>query len=196
MSHQDPEHPYSEEPTRATPRIDPGFLDKPNTQEMPSSSGTREGPYGSPPPQYGQSYGQSSEQPYAGGGYDQTGQSYDQPYGQSYGQQYGQQYGQPYQQYPVADPYAYGPPGGFAPPQQSNGMAIASLVTSLSGLLCFITFPIGLILGIVALPTAKRENNSSAKGMAIAGIVIGALGTASIVGLFAFIIIGSSATTG
>lgn len=55
MSNYDPEHPYSEEPTRATPRLDPSALNKPHTQPIDDSSGTREVPYGSPPPD--RSYG-------------------------------------------------------------------------------------------------------------------------------------------
>ena len=239
MSH-DPEHASPDEPTRATPRIDPGMLDKQHTQEF-GDPGTREVSYGTPPPndqpQYGQSYGQSygqgygaqsgdaygsasaQEQPYSGGGYDQQygqqyGQAYgtqygaapsDDPYGQQYGNQYGaapsgdqygygQQYGQSYQQ-PYGqpfqpDPYSYGPPGGF-PQQESNGLAIAALVTSLAGCLCGVGFIVGLVLGIVALPKAKRAGDSSAKGMAIAGIVIGAVGTIGMVAWIGLAIAGT-----
>ena len=243
MSH-DPEHASPDEPTRATPRIDPGMLEKQHTQEF-GDPGTREVPYGTPPPndqpQYGQGYGQSygqgygaqsgdaygsasaQEQPYSGGGYDQQygqqyGQAYgnqygaapsDDPYGQAYGtqygaapsgdqygygQQYGQQYGQSYQQ-PYGqpfqpDPYSYGPPGGF-PQQESNGLAIAALVTSLAGCLCGVGFIVGLVLGIVALPKAKRAGDSSAKGMAIAGIVIGAVGTIGMVAWIGLAIAGT-----
>ena len=238
MSH-DPEHASPDEPTRATPRIDPGMLDKQHTREF-GDPGTREVPYGTPPPndqpQYGQSYGQgygaqsgdaygsasAQEQPYSGGGYDQQygqhGQAYgtqygaapsDDPYGQAYGtqygaapsgdqygygQQYGQQYGQSYQQ-PYGqpfqpDPYSYGPPGGF-PQQESNGLAIAALVTSLAGCLCGVGFIVGLVLGIVALPKAKRAGDSSAKGMAIAGIVIGAVGTIGMVAWIGLAIAGT-----
>lgn len=221
MSH-DPEHASPDEPTRATPRIDPGMLDKQHTQEF-GDPGTREVPYGTPPPndqpQYGQSYGQgygaqsgdaygsasAQEQPYSGGGYDQQygqhGQAYgtqygaapsgDQyGYGQQYGQQYGQSYQQPYGQPFQPDPYSYGPPGGF-PQQESNGLAIAALVTSLAGCLCGVGFIVGLVLGIVALPKAKRAGDSSAKGMAIAGIVIGAVGTIGMVAWIGLAIAGT-----
>lgn len=203
MSH-DPEHASPDEPTRATPRIDPGMLDKQHTQEF-GDPGTREVLYGTPPPndqpQYGQSYGQgygqsygaqsgdaygsasAQEQPYSGAGYDQQ---YDQQYGQQYGQSYQQPYGQPFQ----PDPYSYGPPGGF-PQQESNGLAIAALVTSLAGCLCGVGFIVGLVLGIVALPKAKRAGDSSAKGMAIAGIVIGAVGTIGVVAWFGLAIAGA-----
>lgn len=226
MSH-DPEHASPDEPTRATPRIDPGMLDKQHTQEF-GDPGTREVPYGTPPPndqpQYGQSYGQSygqgygaqsgdaygsasaQEQPYSGAGYDQQydqqyGQQYGQAYGTQYGaapsgdqygygQQYGQSYQQPYGQPFQPDPYSYGPPGGF-PQQESNGLAIAALVTSLAGCLCGVGFIVGLVLGIVALPKAKRAGDSSAKGMAIAGIVIGAVGTIGVVAWFGLAIAGA-----
>lgn len=220
MSH-DPEHASPEEPTRATPRIDPSMLDKQHTQEF-GGSGTREVPYGTPPPDlqpsYGQGYGYppAPEQPYSGGGYDQQanadpyaqygqtyGQTYGQQYGQSYGQQpsgqpgqpyggdpyaqYSQQYGQQYGQSPYSNPYGYGPVGGYPQPE-SNGLAIAALVTSLSGVLCGVGFVVGLILGIIALPKAKRQGNGGAMGMAIAGIVIGAIGVLGIVAYVAWMV--------
>ena len=216
MSNYDPEHPYSEEPTRATPRLDPNALSKPHTQPIDGSSGTREVPFGSPPPDrsYGQSYGQGhaegygrpsygagNEQynPYGGNGYDPSvnDQSPQNPYGapQQYGQPaqygapqypnpYGNQYGNQYD-----NQYGYAPPGGFPQQPQTNGMAIAALVTSLAGCLCGFGFPIGLVLGFMALPEAKRQNDSGSKGMAIAGIVIGGLGTLLIVGYIVLMVV-------
>lgn len=201
MSH-DSEHPYShdpsQEPTRATPRISPDALHK-NTQPIDQDPPTQSAPYGSPPPdydqQYGQSYGQSysqpgdasGEQPYVGGGYDpySSGQ-----YGSYQGQDaYGTPYGAPMQQ-----PYGYAPAGGFAPPKPTNGLAIASLVCSLAGCLCGVGWPIGLVLGFLALPEAKRHDDGGAKGMAIAGITIGAIGTVLMVGWLVAVFAGFTTT--
>ena len=74
-----------------------------------------------------------------------------------------------YQTPPQAAPY--GAPYGMVP--KTNGLAIASLVTSL---VCF-GF-IGLILGIVASNQIKNSNGTqTGQGMATAGIIIGAITT-------------------
>ena len=56
----------------------------------------------------------------------------------------------------------------FAGPQKTNGMAIASLVCS------FFCGLLGLIFGIIAINQINKTNGGG-KGMAIAGIVIGAV---------------------
>jgi hypothetical protein len=126
-------------------------------------------PYGQPqPPQYGQpGYGQP-QQP----GYGQSPQ-----YGQAPG--YGQpQYGQPQYrqgQYPAGQApaaYGYGYPGARA--DKTNGLAIASLVCGLGGLVVGITAPIGVILGIIALMQIKSRKESGT-AMAVVGIVVGGL---------------------
>jgi hypothetical protein len=84
--------------------------------------------------------------------------------------------------YPPPPPggYGYPPPPlggyGYPPPQGvgTNGMAIASLVCSLFGWLCIIGPILGLIFGILALNQIKQTGQGG-RGMAIAGIVIGAL---------------------
>jgi len=94
------------------------------------------------------------------------GQPNDQP-------QYGQQpSGQ--QPYPSAPPPGYGYP---QPTQQGNGLAIASLVCGIIGLLIFgvILGPLAVIFGAIALQRAKR--GASGKGMAIAGLVLGLIAT-------------------
>ncbi|MBM6700458.1 DUF4190 domain-containing protein [Bifidobacterium pullorum subsp. saeculare] len=99
------------------------------------------------------------------------------PYGQG---QYGQN---PYNQTSYAQ-VSYGQPAnGQYPPQSTsyypypspannrwNGLCIAGFVTS------FIVPPVGLVLSIVALVQINKSQEKS-KGMSIAGIVIGALGT-------------------
>ena len=62
--------------------------------------------------------------------------------------------------------------------QDSNGMAIGGFVCSLVGLLLCcggIVSIIGLVLSIIGLSKSKQMNGSG-KGLAIAGIIIGALG--------------------
>lgn len=69
---------------------------------------------------------------------------------------------QPYQSY-------------YQPGKQKSGLAIASLVLGLIG--CFVTSPIGLILGIVAVVKAnRRPAEYGGKGLAIAGIALNGLG--------------------
>ncbi|MFC7792581.1 DUF4190 domain-containing protein [Streptomyces cinereoruber] len=77
-------------------------------------------------------------------------------------------------------PYAagpYGPPGGPGagphgqPPRSTSGLAVASLV---SGIVCCLA-PLGLVLGLVALPRIRKRGQAG-KGLAIAGIVLSALG--------------------
>ena len=102
--------------------------------------------------------------------------------------------------YPAAPAYpgAYGPyqPGYPAPSSGNNGLAIASLITSIAGLIlgapltvfCWIGIlvPIaGVVLGIVALNQIKQTNQPG-RGMAIAGIAVGGFAIAAIV--FGFVI--------
>ena len=159
---------------------------------QPSYGASPESPYGQQ--SYGQpAYGQPpyGQQPYGQQAYGQQAygqppygqQPYGQPaYGQqAYGQQaYGQQaYGQQqyaspqYTQYP--QPGTYAPGAQWAQPQKTNGMAIASLILSLAGIVTVGAAGIlGLIFGIVALRQISRTGDAG-KGMAIAGIVVGSL---------------------
>jgi hypothetical protein len=78
----------------------------------------------------------------------------------------------------TAPPYAVAPPYPMAPvtmvyampPQRTNSMAIAALVSSL------VLAPLGIIFGHIALSQIKRTNEDG-KGLAIAGLVIGYLFT-------------------
>lgn len=66
----------------------------------------------------------------------------------------------------------YPPQPDYAPQPQSNGLGLAGFIVSLSGTLltCGVVAPVGLILSLVALRKEPR-------GFAIAGAVIGAIGT-------------------
>jgi hypothetical protein len=90
--------------------------------------------------------------------------------------------------YPPPPPYGapppgYGPPptgypgyGAYGPPvEKTNGLAIASLVASLIGIvpfLCGVGSIIGIVLGIVALNQIKQSGEKG-QGLAIAGIAVG-----------------------
>ncbi|KZB82376.1 DUF4190 domain-containing protein [Amycolatopsis regifaucium] len=84
------------------------------------------------------------------------------PYGQQ--QPYGLQPYQPPQQY-YAQPY-----GALRPPDQ--GMAVASLVCSLIGLVMCFPAILGIVFGHIALSKAKR-GQAGGQGMAQAGLVVG-----------------------
>ncbi|RSN57371.1 DUF4190 domain-containing protein [Amycolatopsis sp. WAC 04182] len=95
------------------------------------------------------------------------------PYGQQPSGQFQQPYGlQPYQpppqQYYVQQTYV-------RPPDQ--GMAVASLVCSLIGLLMCFPAILGIIFGHIALSKAKR-GEAGGQGMAQAGMIIGYVVTA------------------
>ncbi|WP_157803730.1 DUF4190 domain-containing protein [Luteimicrobium subarcticum] len=78
--------------------------------------------------------------------------------------------------YPGRQPGPYGTPPVWAPPAaRTSGLAIASLAVSLGGIVtCGAASIVGLILGIVALNDIKK-NGTRGKGLAIAGIVVGAV---------------------
>lgn len=138
---------------------DPGQASNPYAPRDPDPA---QSPYGTPAP----SQPSPSLQP-----------PYDQP---SYGQSpYGQPpYGQspypptPYPQSP--NPYAGAPVG-------TDGVSIAALVTGIIG-----TGPVALVLGIVGLNRVKKSGRSG-QGLAIAGIVLGGLGTLALIGFLALV---------
>lgn len=76
---------------------------------------------------------------------------------------------------PYVDPYN---PYGAPPSRGTNGMALASLICSVSGVaICGVSSIVGLILGIVAMNQIKRTGEDG-QGMALAGTIIGGLVTA------------------
>ncbi|MEU4510333.1 DUF4190 domain-containing protein [Nonomuraea wenchangensis] len=122
--------------------------------------------YGQPDygqPGYGQpGYGGYGQQPQSGGGYGEQP-----PSGAGYGQQ---QYA--YGQMPPSGGYGYNPYAAPPPPQRpTNGMAVASLVLGIVGLIsCGLTSIVGVILGHIALARIKRSGEEG-QGMAVAGLV-------------------------
>ncbi|MEE6135526.1 DUF4190 domain-containing protein [Mycobacterium sp. 050128] len=75
---------------------------------------------------------------------------------------------------PPAPGYAPPPGPGYPAAVGTNGMAIASLVCSLLGWLCGIGPILGIIFGIIALGKIKQTGEGG-RGLAIAGIAIGAV---------------------
>jgi Domain of unknown function (DUF4190) len=124
-------------------------------------------PYGYPPAQYGGPPGYGGQPGYGG------------PPG--YGGLPG--YGAPPGYPGHYDPYQPYPAGVGT----TNGLAVGSLITSIAGvvfgipltLFCYIGVPIpivGVVLGVVALNQIKRTHQQG-RGLAIAGIVVGAVMT-------------------
>ncbi|MCL3863180.1 DUF4190 domain-containing protein [Actinotalea sp. K2] len=89
-------------------------------------------------------------------------------------------------------PYGgYGPPPQWAPPAMNEPMAVAALVCGIASLFISITGPVGVVLGAVALRRIARTGNQG-RGMAIAGIVTGVLGTLSLLLLALLLAVGFS----
>jgi hypothetical protein len=80
-------------------------------------------------------------------------------------------YGEPVQPAPYGQPGQYNQPLPYGPPQPAttDGMSIAALVTGIIGL-----GAVPVVLGILGLKRTK-ERGTSGRGLAIAGIVLGAV---------------------
>jgi hypothetical protein len=128
----------------------PDGTGQPAYQPVPQTT-----PYAAPPP-YQPPYAQ---QPYPGQPPYQPGYSVPPS---------GVPYGQPPYGYPMGPGY-----GGVAP---NNGLALAAMITALCGIIFAIAFPIGAILGHVALKQT-RERGEQGEGFAKAGIIVGWIGT-------------------
>ena len=75
-----------------------------------------------------------------------------------------------YQGYPVGYPYM----PGYVNQNSTNGMSIAALVCGICGFIYGIPAILGIIFGCISLSQIKQRGQQG-RGMAIAGIVIGAL---------------------
>lgn len=99
---------------------------------------------------------------------------------------YGGQYGAP-----AAAPYGY---GAYAPPRRTNGMAIASFICSLGGVLLSWTGVLalaligGVVFGHISLGQIKRTGEAG-RGLALAGVLIGwiSIGIAVLLIVFAML---------
>ncbi|WP_042788841.1 DUF4190 domain-containing protein [Mycobacteroides abscessus] len=130
-------------------------------------------------------------------------------YGQSYpSYQPGQPGAYPPPGYPVAGGYPGYPPPGYADPYGygaygqtggTNGLAIASLITSIAAIVtCYLGIILGIvgvILGVVALNQLKTRQQDG-KGIAIAGIILGAVIPVLWILVLIVIAAGSSSTSG
>ncbi len=165
-----PTQPY--DPTAASPYPPPDPQQAPYPPTQPYAAPD---PYAQPDPYGTQAGGTpfSGQPPYAS-----------QPYS---GQPFS---GQPYSAQPYsAQPYGAQPQYGNAPyapygagygTRSTNGLAVASLVCSLAGLITCIGAPIGVVLGHIAKNQIKTSGEEG-DGLATAGLVIGYL--ISVIGL-------------
>lgn len=104
-----------------------------------------------------------------------------------------------YQQYPPPPP----PPGqGYYPPPappQTNGKSIVALVL---GILAIVVPYVGFVLGIIAIVFAKlsfteiRQRGEQGRGLAVAGLVCGIIGTALYAIIIAILVIAFIAVAG
>ncbi|WP_234342421.1 DUF4190 domain-containing protein [Streptomyces sp. NRRL B-3648] len=96
----------------------------------------------------------------------------------------------PYAPYPTGT--GYGWPGMQAPP--SNGMGTASLVLGIISAVGFIAWPLAFVLGVLALIFGGIGRGKAARGeatnpgVALAGIICGAVGVVLVLGVFAVVI--------
>lgn len=166
-------NPGPDEPTRGSeyPPLEdaPAPADPYAPVDYPSDTGTTPNP--PTPPGYAQpDYPQPVyQQPgYPEFGYQQPGYP---PPPAGYLQQYATG-GYPYAQNPYAqDPYAPARPTG------TNGKAIAALVTSLAGIVfCGLPSFVGVVLGVMAMRETKRTGQEG-YGLALAGVIVGAIVT-------------------
>lgn len=119
-------------------------------------------------------YGQQNAQPPAYGQQPTYGQ-------QQYGQQaYGQQQPNPYQ--------PYGQPGYDRP--TTNGLAIASLITGIAGLVFIPILPsiAAIILGLIGRGQIKARRQTGS-GLALTGIILGIVGLVVWIGLIILFIV-------
>lgn len=93
-------------------------------------------------------------------------------------------------QYPGPPQYLPPPPQGYAAPpwayqmpRRTNGFAIAALICGCAGFLTGCTAPLGIIFGLIARSQIKTTHEDG-NGMALAGIILGALVTVGIGLLF------------
>ncbi len=94
-----------------------------------------------------------------------------------------------------ANPAGTPPPPGYVPfgtpppgdGRRTNGLAVASLVLGIVGIiLCFLFIPwiLAIIFGAIAIKQCNADPTYTGKGLAIAGLICGLVGLAIIVLIF------------
>ncbi|HEY7223506.1 MAG TPA: DUF4190 domain-containing protein [Micromonosporaceae bacterium] len=88
----------------------------------------------------------------------------------------------------------YGQPAPYVLTRPTNNLALAAMIVSLAGLVTCVAFPVGAILGHVALKQV-RQTGEQGEGYAKTGIIVGWIGTAlGVLGCIGYIaLIGSIA---
>jgi hypothetical protein len=81
---------------------------------------------------------------------------------------------------PTPPPQPATPPasggGGYytQPTSTTNGLAIASLVSSIAGFFCGVGYIVGIVLGFIAMNQIDRSGGTQqGRGLALAGVIIG-----------------------
>ncbi len=137
---------------------------------------------GTPPPSYGE-----SQPP----GYGQPGYGEQQPYGQQPGQPPG------YPPPPPGAPGGYGQ-GGYGLPQKTSPLAIVSLVLGIVGICCGQLFVLSIGAIVTGYIGRNQINQSGGQlkggGMALAGLILGAIGI--VVGIGYWILLATGAING
>lgn len=99
---------------------------------------------------------------------------------------------------PPPTPPASGGSGYYAPASSTtNGLAVASLVSSIAGfVICGIGFIIGVVLGYIAKNQIDQSGGTQqGRGMAVAGIIIGWVGIGIGLLVLVIVIIASAASS-
>lgn len=101
---------------------------------------------------------------------------------------------------PGGQPPGY-PPGGQPPPgyvpfggpsgpvARTNGLAVASLVLGIVGLLlCFVFIPwiLAIVFGIIAIKQCGEDPSYTGRGLAVAGLVLGIIAAVFVALVFGF----------
>ncbi|MBI2704200.1 MAG: DUF4190 domain-containing protein [Actinobacteria bacterium] len=96
----------------------------------------------------------------------------------------------------------YGSPGYYPPAPRTNGLAVASLVCSLIGLACggpFLSIP-AVVMGHMARRQIRNSGGAEqGEGIALAGLIIGYIGTglfAALMVLYILIIVAAAGSSG
>lgn len=103
----------------------------------------------------------------------------------------------PYQPYGTPSPYGGSPYGGspYQPAPPTNGLAIASMVTSIVGIAGLCCYGLGGIVGLVGAILGHvskrriREQGEGGAGMALAGIIVGWIAFGLMIAAIAFFVV-------